>query len=77
MELRRVEAVMGNLEADMDIAVDDITSEDKNRCLFSLSRSKAADVKLPGFSGNKEEDFLKFRKEFEKGLKTNRVRKED
>ena len=77
MELRRVDAVMANLEAEIDIAVDEITSEDKNRCLFSLSRSKAADVKLPGFSGNKEEDFSKFRKEFEKGLKTNRVRKED
>ena len=77
MNLKRAEAVVGNLEAELELAIEDIISEDKNRCLFSLNKSKAADVKLPHFSGNKEEDFSKFKKEFEKGLKTNRVRKED
>ena len=46
---------MGNLEAEIYIAVEDIASEDKNMCLFSLSKAEAADVRLPAFSGNKEE----------------------
>ena len=75
--LKRSEAVVNNLETELELAIEDITSEDKDRCLFSITKSKPADVKLPYFSGNKEEDFSKFRKEFEKGLKTNRVRKED
>ena len=75
--LKRSEAVVNNLETELELAIEDITSEDKDRCLFSINKSKPADVKLPYFSGNKEEDFSKFRKEFEKGLKTNRVRKED
>ena len=77
MDLRRAEAVVGNLETEIELAIEDIISEDKDRCLFSLNKSKAADVKFPYFSSNKEEDFSKFRKEFEKGLETNRVRKED
>ena len=77
MNLKRAEAVVGNLETELELAIEDIITEDKNRCLFLLNKSKAADVKLPHFSGNKEEDFSKFKKEFEKGLKTNRVRKED
>ena len=75
MDLKRAEAVVDNLETEIQLAIEDIISEDKDRCLFSLNKSKAADFKLPYFSGNKEEDFSKFRKEFEKGLKTNRLRK--
>ena len=77
MDLRRAEAVVGNLETKIQLAIEDIISEDKDRCLFSINKSKAADVKFPYFSGNREEDFSKFRKDFEKALATNRVRKED
>ena len=76
-ELRRAEAIVGNLETDLELARDALISEDKNRCLFSLSKSNSAAVKFPHFSGNREEDFSKFRKEFEKVFETNRVRKED
>ena len=54
INLKRAEAVIDNLETELELAVDDITSQDKARCLFSLNKSKAADVKLPYFSGNKE-----------------------
>ena len=71
MNLKTAEAVIDNLETEMELAINDIVSKDKDRCRLSLNESRASDVKFPDFSGNKDEDFSKFRKEFEKSLKTN------
>ena len=67
MELKTNEALIDNLSTKIEFAIDDIVSKDKNRCLFSLNKSKATDIKIPDFSGHKEEDFSKFRKESELG----------
>ena len=42
-----------------------------------MSKSKAANVKLPSFSGAIEEDFSKFKKEVKKGFLSNKVRRDD
>ena len=59
------------------MAIDQVKEEDSNRCLYSLAKSKTATVKLPVFAGTQAEDFSKFRREVEKGMKINRVRKYD
>ena len=61
----------------MNTAVEQLKFEDDKRCLYSLSKSKTASVKLPIFNGDGHEDFSKFRKEMEKGMKINRIRRYD
>ena len=59
------------------MAVENIKFEDDERCLFSSSKSKALDVKLPTFDGDQSDDFMKFKKEMLKGFKSNKIKKED
>ena len=70
-------ALINTLESEMNLAVDNIKFENEERCLYSLSKSNTSSVKLPVFSGGDEEDFIKFRREMEKGFRSNRVKKED
>ena len=46
---------MENLKEEMNIAIRNIKEEDEARGLYSLSKSKAADVKLPRFGGKPHE----------------------
>ena len=51
------EAAITNLQSELEMIVSDIEYEDRERHLFTLSRSKSAPVKLPTFSGNDEENY--------------------
>ena len=70
-------SMMNNLEKEMEIAIRDIKEQDEVRGLYSLSKSKASDVKLPKFGGKPHENFAKFKTEVIKGFKSNKVRRED
>ena len=50
-----------------------IFNEDKRRNLFTLDNTKTEKVRFPTFSGDKNEDFLKFRIKMEKSVQKNRV----
>ena len=76
-ELTQSTSLMKNLEDEMEIAIHDIKEEDDVRGLYSLSESKASDVKLPEFSGKPHENFLKFKAEMLRGFKSNKVRRDD
>ena len=71
------QSAVAHLEQELNIAIDQLKDEDNKRCLYSLAKSKTASVKLPIFTGDRAEDFPKFKKEVEKGMKTNRVRRHD
>merc|ERR1711888_346543 len=60
-----------------DVGMDDVGKQDDRKGLYSLSKSKAADVKLPKFGGKVDQDFSKFKTEMIKGFKSNKVRGED
>ena len=77
MQLRISTALINTLESEMGMAIDNIRFEDEERCLYSNSKSKAADVKLPTFDGNQFDDFMKFHKEMLKGFKSNKIKKDD
>ena len=66
-----------NLEAEMELIIENIQHEDDVRDLYSLSKSKAADVKYPQFSGCDDEDYNKFEREFLAALKSNKVKQVD
>ena len=63
MQLRISTALINTLESELCLAVDTIRFEDEQRCLYSNSRSKGAEVKLPTFDGNRFDNFMKFQKE--------------
>ena len=69
--------MMENLKEQMNIAIHVIKEQDNERGLYSLSKSKAADVKLPRFGGKPHENFAKFKTEMLRGFKSNKVRRED
>ena len=71
------ENAVDKLEQELTDAIGKLLAEDSKRCLYSLSKSKTASVKLPIFTGECSEDFSKFKKEVEKGMVTNRVKKDD
>ena len=71
------QAIVKNLEHELNVAIGQVKEEDSDRCLYSLAKSKTVTVKLPIFTGAQAEDFSKFRKEVEKGMKINRVRMYD
>ena len=50
-----------------------IFKEDKRRNLFTLDNTKAEKVKFPTFSGDKKEDFFKFKIKMEQAFLKNRV----
>ena len=77
VELTKSVSLMENLKEEMNIAIRDIKEQDEARGLYSLSKSKASDVKLPRFGGKPHENFAKFKTEMLKGFKSNKVRKED
>ena len=72
-ELVRSEAAVNTVESEANLAIENIQHEDGTRCLFSLSKSKTADLVYPTFGGKPDEDFSKFCKEFKKALLGNRV----
>ena len=76
-ELQLQEAAVTTLEAELEMAVNDIELEDNNRGLYSVSKSKTANVKYPTFSGNKDEDYLRFEKEVREAFVSNRVKTAD
>ena len=77
VEVTKSVSIMENLKEEMNIAIRDIREQDEVRGLYSLSKSKASDVKLPRFGGKPHENFAKFKVEMLKGFKSNKVRKED
>ena len=76
-KLSSTTAFIETLEEEMELKIRDIKEEDENRGLYSTSRSKAADVRLPKFGGRNEEDFFKFKKEMIQGFRSNKVKRED
>ena len=74
---KALEAFVSVIEKKMEDAIKDIKKQDGKRGLYSLSKSKSADVKLPKFSGKVDQDFSKFKNEMMKGFKSNKVRRED
>ena len=70
-------ATISVLEAELELVIENIEFEDEARCLYSLNKSKTADVKLPLFGGEFGEDYRKFEKEIKKGFRINRIRKDD
>ena len=77
VELTSSTSMMKNLKEEMEIAIRDIKEQDEVRGLYSLSKSKASDVKLPKFGGKPHENYAEFKTEMLKGFKSNKVRKED
>ena len=63
VELAASTSMVENLDKEMEIAIRDIKEQDEVRGLYSLSKSKASDVKLPRFSGKPHENFAKFKAE--------------
>ena len=61
-KMKSSQALFRAVECQMETAVENIKFENDARCLYSLSKSKTASVKLPSFSGEQEEDFCKFKK---------------
>ena len=76
-ELTKSISFMENLHEEMYSAIREVKREDEVRGLYSLSKSKAADVKVPRFGGKPHENFAKFKKEMLTGFKSNKVRRED
>ena len=71
------EDAVKNIEAEMEMIIQDIEYEDENRALYSLCKSKSADVKYPSFSGGIDEDFAKFKRELLAAFRSNKVQKSD
>ena len=76
-KMKAAKALIKTVECSTETAIDNIRTEDLSRGLYSMSKSKAAHVKLPNFSGVIEEDFSKFKKEVTKGFLANKVRRDD
>ena len=66
------ENAVASLEKELNDATDQLKAEDNKHCLYSLSKSKTASVKLSVFTGERSEDFSKFKKRMVKGMKMNR-----
>ena len=71
------EAAVNSLNAELELVIGQIEHEDRERCLYSLNKSKSYDVKFPQFSGSLDEDFIKFQKDFKNCFRVNRIRLED
>ena len=75
--LVRSEVAVNSIDAELELVIDQIEHEDRDRCLYSLNKSKSYDVKFPQFSGSMDEDFIKFQKDFKNCFRVNRIRLED
>ena len=71
------EAAVTNLQSELEMVVADIEYEDRERHLFTLSRSKSAPVKLPSYSGEAEENYQEFEKELRAAFRSNSVMKSE
>ena len=71
--IKKVESI----QLEMERAIHGIKEEDEVRGLFTLSQSKASDLKLPKFGGKPHENFAKFRMEMMRAFKANKIRRED
>ena len=69
VELTKSVGMMTNLEKEMEIAIRDIEEGDEVRGFYSMSKSKASDVKLSKFGGKPHENFAKFKAEMFEGFK--------
>ena len=76
-KLLRSESAVASLEAEIEIAVEQLEHEDSERCLYSLNKSRTAAIKYPQFSGLQDEDYVKFEKEIRNCFRVNRVRLDD
>ena len=72
-QLAMCEVAVDTVVDEATLTIENIQHEDDTRCLFSLSKSKKADIKYPDFGGKPDEDFTKFAKEFKAALLGNRV----
>ena len=72
-QLARCETAVNTVVDEATLTIENIQHEDDNRFLFSLSKSKKADLKYPDFGGKPDEDFSKFCTEFKAALLGNRV----
>ena len=73
-EMTRCETAVNTLRAEVEDAVEKICFEDQERALYSLNQAATTDTEYPTYGGEKEENFVKFQKEFIHALKVNRVR---
>ena len=76
-KLAASKALISTLISELEMAIENIEFEDNSRCLYSLNKSKPADVKYPKFKGTALEDFSKFEKELKKAFVSNRVRRDN
>ena len=75
--LRESDKAFVNLKTEIQLIIENIEFEDESRCLFSLNKSKTANVAFPTFSDTTDEDYLKFEREMRDCIKRNRIRRED
>ena len=71
------EAAVKNIETELEMIIQDVEYEDEHRALYSLCKSKSAEVKYPSFAGGIDEDFAKFKREMLAAFKSNKVKKSD
>ena len=76
-KLKASEDALESLQVKLARVIEDVEYEDNTRCLYSLVKSKPANVKYPSFSGRFDEDFYKFKKELTDAFEANQIRKED
>ena len=70
-------AKVDTITTEVERAITVIKREDDARCLYSLVRSKTADVEYPMFSGTFGEDYKKFEDEMQRSFIMNRVRRDN
>ena len=75
--LKTSENAMNLLKDKFETVLEELLFEDKSRCLYSLVKSKPANVSYPTFSGSMKDDFFKFKDEVEDAFESNQVRRED
>ena len=76
-KLSAASTAVESIRAELTDVTDNVRFEDEARCLYSMSRSKTAEVKLPTFGGQTDEDYLKFETEVKEAMRTNKVIRKD
>ena len=76
-KLKASKDALDTLQEKLERVIEDVEYEDNVRCLYSLVKSKPANVKYPSFSGRFDEDFYKFQQEITDAFEANQIRKED
>ena len=76
-KLQASKDALDSLQVKLERVIEDVEYEDKTRCLYSLVKSKPANVKYPSFSGRFDADFYKFKQELTDAFEANQIRRED